>query len=118
MSASFSVNLVESTQLASLNSRQDRYEIQLVRSGEEDSLFQDLLVAFDELAAKLTSGLDPENDRLGLSMLHDDLVAKSIDVPLQRPKNLTGQTLLTHFGKVVQSQESLGRQNGSACFYS
>ena len=56
MSASFSINLVESTQLAGLNSRQDRYEIQLVRSDEGDNLSQELLEAFDELAAKLTSG--------------------------------------------------------------
>ena len=55
----------------------------------------------------MKNGLDPENDRIGLSLEHPDLIAKSIDVPLQRPKNLTGQLVFTHIGKAVQSQHTL-----------
>ena len=60
-----------------------------------------------ELTAELKSGLDPENYCIGLSLEHSDLIAKSIDAPLQRPKNLTGQLVYTHIGKAVQSQHTL-----------
>ena len=55
----------------------------------------------DELTNELKSGLDTENDRINLSLKHPDLIAKSIDVPLQRPKNLTGQLVFTHIEKAV-----------------
>ena len=72
-----------------------------------DTIFSELLTALDELTAELKSDLDSENDRVGLSLEHPDLIAKSIDVPLQRPKNLTGQLVFTHIGKAVQSQHTL-----------
>ena len=72
-----------------------------------DTIFSELLTALDELTAELKSDLDPENDSVGLSLEHPDLIAKSIDVPLQRPKNLTGQLVFTHIGKAVQSQHTL-----------
>ena len=50
------------------------------------SIFRELLATLDELTTELKSGLDLENDRIGLSLEHPDLIAKSIDVPLQRPK--------------------------------
>ena len=53
-----------------------------------DTIFSELLTALDELTAELKSDLDPENDRVGLSLEHPDLIAKSIDVSLQRPKKL------------------------------
>ena len=72
-----------------------------------DTIFSELLMALDELTAELKSNLDPENDRVGLNLEHPDLIANSIDVPLQRPKNLTGQLVFTHIGKAVQSQHML-----------
>ena len=107
MPSAFNVAKIDTTQLPSLNSRLDSYEIQLIRSSEEDNLFRELLEAFDVLTESLKTGMDQDNDRIGISMIHNELVAKSIDIPLQRPKNLTGQSLLTHFGKVLQSQESI-----------
>ena len=44
---------------------------------------------------------------IGLSLKHPDLIAKSIDVLLQRSKNLTGQPVFTHIGKAIQSQHML-----------
>ena len=81
------------------------------------TIFNELLTALDELTAELKSNLDPENDRVGLSLEHPDLIAKSIDVPLQRPKNLTGQLVFTHIGKAVQSQHNVtfGRKNALDC---
>ena len=54
------------------------------------NIFGEILTTLEELTAELKSGLDLENDRISLSLEHPDLIAKSIDVPLQRPKNLTG----------------------------
>ena len=71
------------------------------------NIFRELQATLDELTTELKSDLDPENDRVGLSLEHLDLIAKSIDVPLQRPKNLTGQLVFTHIGKAVQSQHTL-----------
>ena len=65
------------------------------------------LTTLEQLTAELKSGLDPENDRVSLSLEHPDLIAKSIDVPLQRPENLTDQLVFTHIGKAVQSQHTL-----------
>ena len=62
---------------------------------------------FGELLTELKSGLDPKNDRISLSLEHPDLIAKSIDVLLQQPKNLTGQLVFAHIGKAVQSQHML-----------
>ena len=70
----------------------------------KQNIFGELLTTLDELTTELKRGLDPENDRIGLSLEHPDLIAKSIDVPLQRTKNLTGQLVFTHIGKAVQSQ--------------
>ena len=72
-----------------------------------DTIFSELLKALDKLTAELKSNLDPKNDRVGLSLEHPDLIAKSIDVPLQRPKNLTGQLVFMHIGKAVQSQHTV-----------
>ena len=63
-------------------------------------------MALDGLTAELKSDLDPEND-CSLSLEHPNLIAKSIDVTLQHPKNLTGQLVFTHIGKAVQSQSTL-----------
>ena len=71
------------------------------------SIFGELLTTPDELTAELKSGLDLEDDHIGLSLEHPDLIVKSIDVPLQRPKDLTGQLVFTHIGKAVQSQHTL-----------
>ena len=49
------------------------------------NIFGELLTTLDQLTASL--GLE-----------HPDLIAKSIDVPLQRPKNLTGQLVFTQSG--------------------
>ena len=35
------------------------------------------------------------------------MIARSIDVPLQQPKNLARQLVFTHIGKAVQSQHTL-----------
>ena len=56
---------------------------------------------------ELKSGLDLENDRIGFSLEYPDLIGKSIDVPLQRPKSLMGQLMFMHIGKAVQSQHTL-----------
>ena len=45
--------------------------------------FGKLLMTLDELTAELKSGLDPENDCIGLSLEHPNLITKSIDVLLQ-----------------------------------
>ena len=74
------------------------------------NIFGELLTTLDELTAELKSRLDPENDRISLSLEHPDLIAKSIDVPLQRPNNLTGQSVFTHIGKAVQSQHTAFRR--------
>jgi G:T-mismatch repair DNA endonuclease (very short patch repair protein) len=59
------------------------------------------------LAEHLKEGLHPENDRIGISIEHPDLLRKSINVPFQRPANLSGMIIFTRIGKVFQSQESL-----------
>jgi hypothetical protein len=61
----------------------------------------------DNLAVHLKEGLHPENDRIGISIEHPDLLRKSINVPFQRPINLSGKLIFTRIGKVFQSQESL-----------
>ena len=43
------------------------------------NIFGELLTMLEELTAELKSGLDPESDRIGLSLEHPDLIAKSID---------------------------------------
>ena len=40
-----------------------------------DTIFSELLTALDELTAELKSNLDPENDRVGLSLEHPNLIA-------------------------------------------
>ena len=86
----------------------DIFLIKLQYNGTSlQSIFGELLVTLDELTTELKRGLDPENDRISLSLEHPDLIAKSIDVPLQRPKNLIGQLVFTHIGKAVQSQHTL-----------
>ena len=49
MPAAFNVAKLDTTQLPRFNSCQDSYEIQLVRSSEEDHLFPELLDAIDTL---------------------------------------------------------------------
>ena len=71
------------------------------------NIFSELLAMMGKLTAELKIGLDPENDRIDLSLEHPDLIAKSIDAPLQRSKILTGHLVLTHIGKAVQSQRTL-----------
>ena len=71
------------------------------------NIFGKFLMTLDELTAELKSGLDPKNDYISLSLEHPDLIAKSIDVPLQQPKNLMGQLVFTYIGKAVQSQHTL-----------
>ena len=68
---------------------------------------QEILRIMDNFVEVAKSGLDPENDRISLQFRHPDLMATSIDIPLQRPKNLTGQSVFTHISKVFQSQESM-----------
>ena len=66
-----------------------------------------LLEMFDNLANIAKAGLEPENDRISISIKHPDLHLKSIDVPFQRPKNLNGQQIFTRIGKILQSQETI-----------
>ena len=73
----------------------------------QHKIFGQLLTTLDQLTAELKSELDPENDYVSLSLEHPDLIAKSIYVPLQRPKSQTGQLMFTHIGKAVQSQHTL-----------
>ena len=74
----------------------DVFLVKLRYNGEStQNIFGELLTTLDELATELKRGLDHENDRIGLSLEHPDLIAKSIDVPLQRPKILMGQ-LVSH----------------------
>ena len=65
-----------------------------------------LLMAISKNFLELKNGLDPENDRISLSLEHPDLIAKSIDVPVQRSKSLTGQSVFTHLDKAIQSQHT------------
>jgi hypothetical protein len=64
---------------------------------------QEILRIMDNFVEVAKSGLDPENDCISLQFRHPDLMATSIDIPLQRPKNLTGQSVFTHISKVFQS---------------
>ena len=56
----------------------------------------------DQFTDEIKAGLDPNNDRIGISFQHPDLMVKSIDVPLQRPANLTGLAVCTRIRKMVQ----------------
>ena len=47
------------------------------------NVFRGLLAKLDELTTELKNGFDLENDHIGLSLEHPDLITKSIDVPLQ-----------------------------------
>ena len=108
MTFNYELEKLDSKYSARLRVDTDIFLVKLRYNGAStQSIFGELLTTLDELTAELKSGLDPENDRIGLSLEHPDLIAKSIDVPLQRPKNLTGQLVFTHIGKAVQSQHTL-----------
>ena len=108
MTFNYELEKLDSKYSARLRVVTDIFLVKLRYNGTStDTIFSELLTALVELTAELKSGLDPENDRISLSLEHPDLIAKSIDVPLQRPKNLTGQLVFTHIGKAVQSQHTL-----------
>ena len=108
MTFNYELEKLDSKYSARLRVDTDIFLVKLRYNGAStQSIFGELLTTLDELTAELKSGLDPENDLIGLSLEHPDLIAKSIDVPLQRPKNLTGQLVFTHIGKAVQSQHTL-----------
>ena len=108
MAFNYELEKLDSKYSARLRVDTDIFLVKLRFNGSSTgTIFNELLTALDELTAELKSNLDPENDRVGLSLEHPDLIAKSIDVPLQRPKNLTGQLVFTHIGKAVQSQHTL-----------
>ena len=108
MAFNYELEKLDSKYSARLRVNTDVFLVRLRFIGTStDTIFSELLTALDGLTAELKSDLDPENDRVGLRLEHPDLIAKSIDVPLQRPKNLTGQLVFTHIGKAVQSQSTL-----------
>ena len=109
MPFTYEISSVDNTHSNRYNAQQEVLHIKLTQSATEtyESLYVDLLEVLDKLSNEFKDTLDQENDRIGLSLLHPDLIASSIDIPMQRPKNLTGQLILTHIGKVIQSQESL-----------
>ena len=90
MAFNYELEKLDSKYSARLRVDADIFLVKLRYNGTStDTIFSELLTALD----------DPENDRISLSLEHPDLIAKSIDVPLQRPKNLTGQLIFTHIGK-------------------
>ena len=90
MTFNYELEKLDSKYSARLRVDTDIFLVKLRYTGTStDTIFSELLTALDELTAELKSELDPKNDRIGLSLEHPDLIAKSIDVPLQRPKNLT-----------------------------
>ena len=91
------------------NINQDVYNVTLTQPNHESmkNISMALYNTMNKLANEIKETLDPENDRIGLSMVHPDLIAESIDVPMQRPKNLTGEIIFTHIGNVVQSGHTL-----------
>ena len=92
MAFNYELEKLDSKYSARLRANTDVFLVKLRFIGTStDTIVSELLTALDGLTAELKSDLDPENDRVGLSLEHPDLIAKSIDVPLQRPKNLTGQ---------------------------
>ena len=108
MTFNYELEKLDSKYSARLRVDTDIFLVKLRYNGTStQNIFGELLTTLDELTVELKSGLDPENDRISLSLEHPDLTAKSIDVPLQRPKNLTGQLVFIHIGKAVQSQHTL-----------
>ena len=108
MAFNYELEKLDSKYSARLRVNADVFLVKLQYDGTSvQNIFGELLTTLDELTAELKNGLDPKNDRISLSLEHPDLIAKSIDVPVQRPKNLTGQSVFTHIGKAVQSQHTL-----------
>jgi hypothetical protein len=109
MPLTYEISSVDSSYSKRYNAQQELFHIKLTIPTTEtfETLYSDLLEVLDKLSNKFKDTLDQENDRIGLSLLHPDLNAPEINIPMQRPKNLTGHLILTHIGKVIQSQESL-----------
>ena len=108
MAFNYKLEKLDSKYSARLRANADVFLVKLQYDGTSvQNIFGELLTKLDELTAELKNGLDPENDRISLSLEHPNLIAKSIDVPVQRPKNLTGQSVFTHIGKAFQSQHTL-----------
>ena len=108
MAFKYELEKLDSKYSARLRVDADVFFVKLHHDGTSvQNIFGELLTTLDELTAELKNGLDPENDRISLSLEHPDLIAKSIDVPVQRPKSLTGQSVFTHLDKAIQSQHTL-----------
>ena len=113
MAFNYELEKLDSKYSTRLRVNTDVFLVKLRFNGSStDTIFNELLTALDELTAELKSNLDPENDRVGLSLEHPDLIAKSIDVPLQRPKNLTGQSRRNDCQHGCFIKNALGCKNG------
>lgn len=109
MPFTYEISSVDNTYSTRYKAQLEMFHVKLIRPTTDsfETLYPDLLDVLEKLSKEFKDTLDPENDRIGLSLLHPDLRAPHIDVPMQRPKNLTGHLILTHIDKVVQSQASL-----------
>ena len=82
MTFSYQLEKIDSKYSARLRVDTDIFLVKLRYNGAStQSIFGELPTTLDELTAELKSGL--ENDCIGLSLEHPDLIAKSIDLPLQ-----------------------------------
>ena len=105
MTFNYELEKLDSKYSARLRVDTDIFLVKLRYNGTPtQSIFGELLMTLDTLTAELKIGLDLENDCISLSLEHPDLIANSIDVPLQRPKNLMGPVGI---GRAVQSQHML-----------
>ncbi len=92
MTFNYELEKLDSKYSARLRVDTDVFLVKLQYDGTSvQNIFGELLATLDELTTELKGGLDLENDRISLSLEHSDLIAKSIDAPLQRPKHLTGR---------------------------
>ena len=111
MNFTYSLENTDSKYSERFKIQQDIYNFKIQYRTSEDTqiaaTYEGLKEMLDKLTQELKDGLHPENDCIGLSLRHPDLIAESIDVPFQRPKNLTGELVFTHIGKAVQSQHSI-----------
>ena len=106
MAFNYELEKIDSRYSSRLQVSADVFLVKLQYNGTStQNIFGELLTTLEELTAELKDGLDPENDRIGLSLEHPNLTAKSIDVPPQQPKYLTRQLVFTHIGKVVQRSQ-------------
>jgi hypothetical protein len=72
-----------------------------------ENYYEELADVLDKVVEHFTRDLDPEADRIAISFSHDDLQKGNIDVPFQRPSRMTGKSVFTHLGKIIQSEESI-----------